>query len=95
MTLAWEDKRVARLYTSFLVRCWHVGSGAQRIEVQHIASGTRTVADSFASAVDWMRARSTGEPAAQPAPSGASGQAPPDRAGDEASRRHDTPGAAG
>ena len=46
----------AHPYCSFLLRCWHPGSDMERIEIEHIHSGDRTVVTSFGAAVDWMRA---------------------------------------
>jgi hypothetical protein len=45
---------MARRYSSFLLRCWHLPSGACRIAVEHIQSGARTRAASLAAAVGWM-----------------------------------------
>jgi hypothetical protein len=39
---------------SFLVRCWDLADGGQRVEIEHIQSGKRTVATSVASAVAWI-----------------------------------------
>lgn len=39
---------------SFLVRCWELADGDQRVEIEHIQSGKRTVATSVASAVAWI-----------------------------------------
>ena len=49
---------MANPYCSFLLRCWHLGSGAERVEIEHIHSGERTVVASFEAAVAWMRTRS-------------------------------------
>ena len=48
---------MARLYCAFLVRCWQVGDGVQRIEVEHIQSGEKTVVASMAAALNWISAR--------------------------------------
>lgn len=53
---------MARHYCAFLVRCWRLGDGAQRFEVQQIHSGERTLVTSMAAAGEWIRERS-GDPA--------------------------------
>ncbi len=58
---------MARHYCAFLVRCWRLGDGAQRYEVQQIHSGERTLVTSMAAAAAWIRERSGG-PASPPAP---------------------------
>ncbi len=45
---------MARVHSSFLLRCWQVGGGGRRIEVEHIQSGERTVCADVAAAVDWI-----------------------------------------
>jgi len=45
---------MARLYCSFLVRCWRVGGDERRIEVQHIQCGCRTRVASLVAAADWI-----------------------------------------
>ena len=49
---------MARHYCAFLVRCWRLGDGAQRFEVQQIHSGERTLVTSMAAAAAWIRERS-------------------------------------
>ena len=56
---------MARRYSSFLLRCWHLPGGACRIAVEHIQSGTRTRAASLAAAVAWMDSQ-TADQAATP-----------------------------
>lgn len=51
---------MARVRGSFLVRCWQVSGGAQRIEVEHIQSGTRTVYPTVAAAIEWICACADG-----------------------------------
>ena len=41
-------------YASFVIRWRRLPSEVERIEVEHIQSGRRTLADSPASALDWM-----------------------------------------
>jgi hypothetical protein len=43
-----------RQYDSFVLRCWQLGVGEQRIEVEHLQSGRRTRAAVLTAAVDWM-----------------------------------------
>ena len=49
---------MARTYTSFLLRCWRLASGALRIEIEQIPTGSRTVVPSFPLGTEWMEARS-------------------------------------
>lgn len=44
-------------YSSFLIRCWGLSDGKQRIRVQHVQSGEWTNAAAFGEAVDWMETR--------------------------------------
>lgn len=46
-----------RRHSSFLLRCWDLGSDGERIEVEHIQSGTRVLVTSVAAAVEWVSAR--------------------------------------
>lgn len=39
---------------SFLIRCWDLSGGEQRIEIEHIQSGKRIVAKSMANVVALM-----------------------------------------
>lgn len=44
-----------RRHSSFLVRCWELGSdGEERIEIEHIQSGTKVLARSVVAAVEWI-----------------------------------------
>jgi hypothetical protein len=45
---------VPRYYGSFLVRCWRLGSGERRIDIEHIASGARVRVTSIAAALKWI-----------------------------------------
>lgn len=45
---------MSRRHTSFLLRCWHVDSDQERIEIEHIQSGTKTLARSVVAAVEWI-----------------------------------------
>lgn len=47
-----------RRHSSFLLRCRDLGKdGEERIEIEHIQSGTKVVARSVAAAVEWICAR--------------------------------------
>ena len=48
---------MATEYCAFLVRCWRLAGGQQRLEVQQISSGERTVVTSAAAALAWITAR--------------------------------------
>lgn len=51
-----------RSYSSFLVRCWRSDGGDQdRIEVEHVQSGTRAHVSSLHTALEWIDAASRGE----------------------------------
>ncbi len=43
-----------RRHRSFLLRCWNLGSQDERIEIEHVQSGTKTLAHSVADAVAWI-----------------------------------------
>lgn len=43
-----------RRHSSFLLRCWELGSQDERIEIKHVQSGTKTLARSVAAAVEWI-----------------------------------------
>ena len=45
---------MARLQGSFLLRCWRLDGGAQRLAVEHVQSGDRTVVASLAAALGWI-----------------------------------------
>jgi hypothetical protein len=42
-----------RRHSSFLLRCWDSG-GRERVEVEHIQSGTKVLVSSLAEAADWI-----------------------------------------
>lgn len=46
-----------RRHSSFLLRCWELGSDGERIEIEHIQSGTKVLARSVGAAVEWICAR--------------------------------------
>jgi hypothetical protein len=41
-------------YTSFLLRCWRLGDGRRRIELEHIQSGARARVASLEAACAWI-----------------------------------------
>ena len=47
---------MAKRYGSFLLRCWHLGDDAQRLEIEHIQSGARVRVASITAAVAWISA---------------------------------------
>jgi len=61
---------MARCYSSFVLRCWLLDGGEQRITVEHIQSRERFQGASTAEALTWMDAR-CGSPSAE----GAAGDA--------------------
>ena len=48
---------MAKRHQSFLVRCWQLDRGGQRIEIEHIQSGEKHLARSTAEANEWICAR--------------------------------------
>ena len=56
---------MARRYCAFLLRCWQVGDGARRIEVEQVQSGEKALVASLDAAVAWMGER-IGDPPAEP-----------------------------
>ena len=49
-----QDGASARRYDSFVLRCWRVGGGERRIEVEHLQSGARTRVVTLRAAVAWI-----------------------------------------
>ena len=47
---------MTRNHHSYLVRCWELGTRRERIEIEHVQSGSRTVVRSLDAAVAWLRA---------------------------------------
>ena len=41
-------------HSSFLLRCWDLGSESERIEIEHIQSGAKSLAKSVGAAVEWI-----------------------------------------
>jgi hypothetical protein len=46
-------------YASFLLRCWRLASGEQRIKVEHVQSGASTQVETLAAALAWLEAHPT------------------------------------
>lgn len=57
---------MAKRHQSFLVRCWQLDRGGQRIEIEHIQSGQRHLAHSTAEASEWICARMNDPPRSLP-----------------------------
>ena len=78
-------------YTSFLVRCWDLADGGQRIEIEHIQSGEQALLGSLPAALDWIGAHSGDGAIERPAASHPLGRASGGEAkGDSFERRsHD------
>ncbi len=53
---------MGRQHSSFLLRCWDLGSDGERIEIEHIQAGTKVLVRSVAAAVEWICAQG-GDPA--------------------------------
>ncbi len=52
-----KDHSKPERYSSFLLRCWHVGEGELRIKIEHIQAGTSTQVDTHEAAVAWLSER--------------------------------------
>ena len=63
-----EDHAPQRRYSSFLLRCWHVGSQL-RIKVEHIQSGESTQVNTYEAALTWLSEHCTRTATDQPASS--------------------------
>lgn len=48
----------ARRRGTFLIQCWFLDDGAQRLVLEHIQSGERTVCTTMAAAIEWLCDRS-------------------------------------
>jgi len=74
---------MARLYGAYVLRCWRLDGGAERVEVAHVQSGERAVVASLAAALAWIGARADNAPGDRVAAPGsgqeAKGVAMPDR----------------
>jgi hypothetical protein len=44
-------------YSSFLIRYWHLTSGARRITVEHVQSGEEAILPTLDAAAGWIGAR--------------------------------------
>lgn len=45
---------------TFLLRCWQLGSQEERIQIEHVQSGTTTLVRSLAAALEWICAHDDG-----------------------------------
>ncbi len=52
-----EDHSALKRYSSFLLRCWHVGESELRIKLEHVQSGEVAQVEAWAAALDWMSGR--------------------------------------
>jgi hypothetical protein len=50
---------MTRRYESYLVRCWRWTDGSQRMVIEHVQSGSRTVVASPSDAVAWISDQAT------------------------------------
>ena len=50
---SWQAHR-GRRYSSFLIRCWRVGEGEERLQLEHIQSGACTRVLTLGEALVWM-----------------------------------------
>jgi hypothetical protein len=48
---------MAARYGAFLVRCWWLPDGRQRVEIEHVQSGERARVASLAAAAEWIGAQ--------------------------------------
>jgi hypothetical protein len=83
---------MARPYASFLVRCWRLGDGEQRIKLEHIQSGEGTQVATWQAALAWLRTRSEIWPAD---PVVGLEPTPPERGGQDAPPGNPATGRAG
>jgi hypothetical protein len=69
-----------RQYSAFLIRHWSLASGAARIEVRHIQSGTSATVPTLHAAAEWIGAQALDPPPEppQPGPDEATPEGPPD-----------------
>ena len=58
---------MVKSYCAFLLRCWRLGDGAQRIEVTQVQSGERTLVTSLTAALTWIGVRAAENEAGSPA----------------------------
>lgn len=57
---------MAKQHQSFVIRCWKLDRGEERIEIEHIQSGEKYLARSTAEANEWICARMNDPPRAPP-----------------------------
>ncbi|CAN5652886.1 hypothetical protein BH23CHL2_BH23CHL2_22140 [soil metagenome] len=58
---------MVRQHSSVLLRCWDLGSDGERIEIEHIQTGTKVLVRSVAAAGEWIGAQG-GDPATRQRP---------------------------
>lgn len=49
-----DEKPASRQYSSFLIRCWRLDAGVQRIKIEHIQSGLGVQVSTLSSATEWI-----------------------------------------
>lgn len=50
---------MTRRHSSFLLRCWDLGGDGERIEIEHVQTGTKTLVHSVGAALEWICVRSS------------------------------------
>ena len=65
---------MAKHHQSFVIRCWKLDRGDERIEIEHIQSGEKHLTHSAAEANEWICARMNDPTRASPRDGGRSGQ---------------------
>jgi hypothetical protein len=54
--------------SSFLVRCWQLSSGSQRIEIEHIQTGEKARFRTLPEGMEWIRGHQGSAAVPKPAP---------------------------
>lgn len=54
-------RQMATLLGSFLIRRWSLADGEERVEIEHVQSGIRTITPTVTEALSWIRTHS-GDP---------------------------------
>ena len=73
-----RERPMVKHYGTFVVRYWALGWGGERVEIEHIQSGTRARLASLRAAEDWIAAQVAAPP--RPAEDAAPPDAPPGQA---------------
>lgn len=55
---------MARRHSSFLLRCWDLGGDGERIEIEHVQTGTKVVTRTVGAAIEWICESDSRSPAA-------------------------------